>query len=59
MLSELQQKTQDADICIMVCQTFGSLLYTYLQPLTGADDVSGESWQLVTTSIMMDYSIVL
>jgi hypothetical protein len=26
----------------------GKLLYTYLHPPTGADEVTGESWQLVT-----------
>jgi hypothetical protein len=29
-------------------QILGGLLYAYLCPLSGADEVSGESWQLST-----------
>jgi hypothetical protein len=28
--------------------TLGGLVYEYLHPQSGADDISGESWQLVT-----------
>jgi hypothetical protein len=30
-------------------ENLGVLLYAYLHPLLGADEVCGESWQLVTT----------
>ncbi len=41
-------ETQDADVFIMVCWKFWADCYIHLQPLLGADDVSGSSWQLVT-----------
>jgi hypothetical protein len=42
-------ETQDTDVCITVLpEIVGGLLYTYLDLLSGADEVSGESWQLVT-----------
>jgi hypothetical protein len=42
-------EAQDTDVCITVLpEIVGGLLYTYLDRLSGADEVSGESWQLVT-----------
>lgn len=42
-------ETQVADVFIMVRWKFRADCYIHLQPLSGADDVSGSSWQLVTT----------
>jgi hypothetical protein len=42
------------DVCKMLVQwfawVFGRLLYTCLHPLSVANKVSGESWQLITTT---------
>jgi hypothetical protein len=40
----MQHETQDADLCIMVCPKFWAELSTP----SAADEVSGQSWQLVT-----------
>jgi hypothetical protein len=37
----------------------GPSLYTYLHPLSGADEVSGTSWQLVTATCDEDDALKL
>jgi hypothetical protein len=44
----LLEENQESDACIMVCPNLGGLLCTYPHPPLGADEVRGESWQLVT-----------
>ncbi len=41
-------ETQDKDFQVRVCQYLGRVSYTHQQWLSGGDEVSGESWQLVT-----------
>ncbi len=48
LLLENVAKTQYTDFCI-ICMNFELIIpYTYLQLLSGADEVSGEWWQLIT-----------
>jgi hypothetical protein len=39
--------TQDGDFVEWFALSMGRLLYTYLHPPLGADEISGYSWQLV------------
>jgi hypothetical protein len=41
-------ETQDKDFRVLICQNLGRVSYTHQQWLSGGDEVSGESWQLVT-----------
>jgi hypothetical protein len=41
-------ETQDKDFRVLICQNLGRISYTLQQWLSGGDEVSGESWQLVT-----------
>jgi hypothetical protein len=45
----MQQKLRNSDNCVTVCLKFGQVLHSYLHPPSGADEATGESWQLVTT----------
>jgi hypothetical protein len=40
-------KTQYEVFCIIVCQKFWADYEAYQQPLSGSDEVSGGSWQIV------------
>jgi hypothetical protein len=48
LLLENVAKSQYTDFCI-ICMNFELIIaFTYLQLLSGADEVSGEWWQLIT-----------
>ncbi len=42
-------KNSGHKLCIMVCPSFWENYYKHLHPLLGADELSGYSWQLITT----------
>jgi hypothetical protein len=44
-------ETQHGDGCVIVCLKLGGQIIVYfLHPSPGADEVSGESWQLATAA---------
>lgn len=45
LFPEIGTESQDAGACIMVCPKFWMQFIIYL---LGTDEVSGESWQLIT-----------
>jgi hypothetical protein len=48
LLPERQQKLRTQIVYNGLPKFLGRLLYAYLHPLLGADELSGWSWQLVT-----------
>jgi hypothetical protein len=49
LLPKGDTETQDTDFTKLLALIMGRQLYTYLPPLSGADEVSGYQWQLVAT----------
>jgi hypothetical protein len=49
LLPKGDTETQDTDLTKLLALIMGRQLYTYLPPLSGADEVSGYQWQLVAT----------
>jgi hypothetical protein len=54
----MQQKFRNADLYNVLPRILGPLLYTYLNLLSGVDEVSGQSWQLITATLLMMKVIV-
>lgn len=46
---KIDTETQDTDFTKLLALIMGRQLYTYVPPLSGADEVSVYQWQLVAT----------
>jgi len=55
---EMEQKFRNADLYNVLPRILGPLSYTYLNLLSGVDEVSGQSWQLITAILLMMKVIV-